>query len=408
MLISIGLIAIIGLAWWLRQPRLVFRNQQQMLRTLERIARIKADQKRRSLFDQYWDVIHKNTTLPCCEGEKALLVYRAPHDVSAVEIMGDHNRWQPQEADQFRRLGLSRVWTLEMELPEAARIDYKLRVNQRHIFLDPENPYKQMSGFGPNSELRMPRFEPNEAALARPDVQSGYLETDRQIHSKQLGYRVNYSIYHPMKARGSHLPVLYVTDGHEFIGDHMGGFANVMNNLIEDGLISPCYVVFLDPRNTDKNLNRRMDEYGHQYAKFASMLVEELIPNIEMRQPDRTSLLRGIVGTSLGGQFAAYVCAKHGDTFGLGGILSPAFWFNDRHHNGEILKLYEQAPEHALRLFVGIGTLEGLLPDARRFHKLLTKHQVEHAYYETPQGHSWGSWRSMVGRMVTYLLPPED
>jgi enterochelin esterase family protein len=395
---------ILGIWAYLRWPRFSFSNQAQLLRNLKRIAAIRNPDRQHEQLNRMWESIHQFSALPCCEDNKALFVYRAPDGVTSVELMGDHNRWQPGEEDAFERLGNSPVWILLREFPESARIDYKFRVNQQHLLLDQENPFQQWSGFGPNSELRMPEFRPNKAVIPQQLANKGYLETNRNHQSKSLGYRVNYSIYHPIKEKGHHLPVLYVTDGHEFLNDKMGSFTTVMDNLISAGDIPPTYVVFLDPRNTDQSINRRMDEYGHHYAKYAEHLVNELIPAIESWQPDRDRMRRGIVGTSLGGQFAAWVCAKHSEVFGLGGILSPAFWYNDRNHGGEILQAYENKPEKPLRLFVGIGTLEGLLPDARRFHDMLSGHEVEHDYHETPQGHSWGTWRSMIDRMLCYLL----
>lgn len=84
----LALVPLVGTAVvvWLRQPRLSFKNQASLLKALERIAAIRNTPRRRQLLDQFWPIIHEKGAIPYCQGDKALLIYRAPEDVSSVEI----------------------------------------------------------------------------------------------------------------------------------------------------------------------------------------------------------------------------------------------------------------------------------------------------------------------------------
>ena len=74
------------------------------------------------------------------------------------------------------------------------------------------------------------------------------------------------------------------------------------DNLVADGRVEPCVVVFVDPRWAGQN--RRQQQYV-QNPGFAAFVAEELVPTIDAAyrtRPDRES--RVILGTSLGGVFA--------------------------------------------------------------------------------------------------------
>ena len=60
------------------------------------------------------------------------------------------------------------------------------------------------------------------------------------------------------------------------------------------------------------------------YARFVA---DELVPAIDAAYRTRDfSEARGILGTSLGGLFSAYLGTTHPDVFARLAIHSPAFW----------------------------------------------------------------------------------
>ena len=137
------------------------------------------------------------------------------------------------------RVGLSRVWHRTYAFPPAARLDYKFVVGGSWI-LDPDNPHQQWSGFGPNSELRMPDWVFPEETVRNPDAPRGDFSGNVVIQSAHLGYPVQYRAYTPPGYDGlADLPVLYVTDGHEYSDDRLGAALIVLDNLIYDGRAAP-------------------------------------------------------------------------------------------------------------------------------------------------------------------------
>ncbi len=154
------------------------------------------------------------------------------------------------------RIGLSDVWMRVYPFPEAARLDYKLVRNGTWI-LDPANPHQQWSGFGPNSELRMPAWVFPSETVRDPQVPAGAFTPSLSLASTNLGYTVRYRVYTPAGYDAlSDLPVVYVTDGHEYADDRLGAFRIVLDNLIADGRAEPAIAVFIDPRVNGQNLRR--------------------------------------------------------------------------------------------------------------------------------------------------------
>jgi enterochelin esterase family protein len=114
------------------------------------------------------------------------------------------------------------------------------------------------------------------------------------------------------------LPVVYVTDGHEYADDKLGAMLIVMDNLIHQNVISPIIAVFIDPREPgNTSNNRRMSEYVEN-INFANFVSDELVPQIDANyktNPDPD--YRAILGTSLGGWNSAFFGLNRSETFHL-------------------------------------------------------------------------------------------
>ena len=141
------------------------------------------------------------------------------------------------------------------------------------------------------------------------------------------------------------MPVVYVTDGHEYAADHMGSLTAVLDNLIDDGTLRPTIAVFIDPRDPNNlDNNRRLTEYNMN-PQFAGFVASELVPAIDAAY--RTSAAaddRVILGTSMGGLNSAYFGATKSDVFHKIAIQSPAFSFNP-----SIYGLYDHAADGPAR-----------------------------------------------------------
>jgi len=256
--------------------------------------------------------------------------------------------------------------------------------------LDPANPAIQRSGFGDNSELAMPGYVPSPWAERRPDVPRGDL-TPGRLDSAALGYPVDYQVYTPVGyAEMADLPVIYVTDGHEYADDVMGSLVAVMDNLIAAGKLRPMMAVFIDPRLNGKNL--RAEQFILN-GDFVAFVAQELVPVIDgawATRDDRNA--RGILGTSFGGLNSAFFAVRASDTFRHIGIQSPAFHAGD----GAIVGMFKDAPRLDLDIYLTWGTFNDFGETTERFLKVLEDKGYDYRFKVVNEGHSWGNWRALV------------
>ena len=350
---------------------------------------------RDSLLDVFWGDLLTGNQVPYAEGDSVAFLYRGA--ASSVAWRGDFNGWGESAGT---RLGDADVWMLETTLPADARTDYKVFRNGSEWLLDPANPLEIWSGFGPNSELRMPAYVYPMETVRRNEVGRGALSEDVTFPSESLGYDVNYRVYTPPGYFAlDDLPVVYVTDGHEYAADYLGSMVIVLDNLIADARIPPVMAVFIDPRNP-ANLaeNRRGTEYVANPA-FADFVADELVPAVDAAYRTRaTADGRAILGTSLGGLNSAYFGATKTDVFHNVAIQSPAFWAWP-----EIYDLYRDTPFLDLRIFMSNGTLHDG-DGGPTMAATLEEKGYTFRYVETHEGHSWGQWRGLIDEALLYFF----
>lgn len=365
---------------------------------------------RSARLDRFWNKLRSAGQVPFAAADSVLWLYRGA--ASSVAWGGDHTGWNPGGYGGTNAFGLG-VWMRADRFPSDARIDYKVVVNGSNWILDPANPFQQWSGFGPNSELRMPAYAPSPDATLTPGVARGTLGPNVRYASAALGYDVQYRVWTPA-GHATHpdpLPTLYVTDGHEYADDRLGGTLVVLDNLVAKGQVEPVVVVFVDPRNpASTGQNRRQTELVPPGGAsnvcnpcrgdaFLAALAGEIVPAVSAAyrvRPDAAS--RGILGTSLGGIFAAYAVQARPDVFARAGVQSPAFWAYPA-----IYDAYRRAPQ-GQRLFLSQGTIrdgdggETLAP-------ILAQQGYAHRYVTRSEGHSWGQWKHLLPDLLRTLYP---
>ena len=360
--------------------------------------------------DAFWQALKDANQIPYAHGDSVAFLYRGA--ANQVNWNGDFNGWggAGDVASAGTRLGNSEVWMLEHAFPPDARIDYKVVLNGNQWILDPDNPRQQWSGFGPNSALLMPAYVYPQETISRPDGPHGTLSGNIRISSAKLGYAVNYRVYTPAGYDTlSGLPVLYLTDGHEYADDRLGSTRIVLDNSIADGLIPPLLAVFIDPREPGNvGNNRRQSQYADDYATFAAFLTDELVPAIDstyktQAAPER----RGILGTSLGGIFSAYLGAAHSGVFGCIGIHSPAFRYDTQRNQDRVYRMYTEADRLPLKIFMSTGTLFDTLPETRRMRQVFEDKGYPLQYVEVNEGHSWGNWRALIDDPLRFCWSAE-
>ncbi|KER09193.1 MAG: hypothetical protein HY22_13050 [[Candidatus Thermochlorobacteriaceae] bacterium GBChlB] len=377
-----------------------FASFQAFKDSLTATASIPNDSIRSQRLDAFWNALVAETRVPFTMGDKAAFLYRGA--ATSVAWSGDFNGWSALSRGE--RLGQSDIWMLEQTLPSDARVDYKIILNGNNWILDPANPFQQLSGFGFNSELRMPNYVPSTDVVRKPNVAAGTFRDNTTIQSRQLGYSVNYRVYTPAGYNPSSnqaYPVVYVTDGHEYANDLMGSMVIVLDNLIAERRIRPLIAVFIDPRNpSNPAQNRRATEFimNEKYLRFVS---DELMAAVDSayrteRRPDS----RAILGTSFGGVNSLYFGASASSIFGLIAVQSPALW-----RTPELLTMYQNAARLPIKIFLTTGTMRDGENDTRRLRDILQQKAYPMFYREVNEGHSWGNWRALLDDMLLYFFP---
>ena len=381
-------------------------SAQDLLDRLDALAVMTNDAAREAETDALWSALQATGPIPFVRADTAVFLYRGSD--STVAVAGDFNSWTPS-AGAMTRLGTSDLWARLDVFPETARLDYKLVVGDQWM-LDPANPHQQWGGAGPNSELRMPGWSVPPETVPDPDLPTGAFTDDLTLESTTLGYPVPYRVYTPAGYDTlAALPVLYITDGHEYSDDRLGAARTVLDHLIHDGRAAPVIAVFVDPREVGHpSNNQRQAQYVHNPA-FADFIADELVSAIDAAYRTRPDARhRVILGTSLGGLFAAYLGALHPETFQRLAIQSPAFWVSENAEwwsGPSIYDLVADAPDGLFTVYLSTGTIGDTRTEARRMRDILEEHGHTVTYREVPEGHSWGNWRALLDEMLVALLP---
>jgi enterochelin esterase-like enzyme len=350
-----------------------------------------------------WDSLASAGRIPLIAHDSVAFLYRG--EAQTVKWTGDFNGWEYDKSfnNNGTRIPGTDIWILKAAFPKDARLDYKLIVDKQWI-LDPENKYQQLSGVGggsPNSELRMPEWKPDPVTRADPSVPTGTLKEDILFTSKVMGYQLTYSLYvpHSFNDKEHTYPVLYVTDGYEYLHPQMGSMKTILDNLIAAGKICPIIVVFVDNRDPiNRSSNRRMQELALN-DKYLQFFTTELIPRIEENLNLKTTATsRGILGTSMGGLTAAYFAFSRPDVFGLAGIQSPAFWFRP-----EIYTVCENAEAPSVKVYLTTGLIHDTREGVEKMKNILEKNTCTFKYKEVNQGHSWGQWKDLIDDVLIYF-----
>lgn len=354
-------------------------------------------------FERYWDTLKLRHGIPLVVGDSVAFLYRGA--ANSVKWNGDFNGWGSDNSftNDGQKLGLSNVWMLKKKFPSDARLDYKIVVNGNNWMLDPNNPHQQWGGAGPNSELRMPLWQ-EDVATQQLASQKGTLLENVIINSAALGYKVQYKVYLPFGYDNlSNLPVVYVSDGHEYADQKMGAMISVIDYLIETEKIVPIIAVFVDPRDPDQlSQNRRMTELTINQA-YLEFYKSELIPAVDVQYKTNASAhSRAILGTSLGGLNSAYFGISGSDYFGLIGIHSPAFWYKQ-----EIYGLFENSEKKPIKIYMSTGVINDTESGARQMKTILQTKGYEFQYKEVNEGHSWGNWRALIDEVLLAFFDKE-
>jgi len=378
-----------------------FRSFEEFWETLMAFGRMDAGTERDAKVDSFWSTLADANQIPFVHGDSVAFLCRS--DRGLVQWPGDFNGWGRDDLQWGFRIGDTDLYVLDRTFPRDARLDYKILLNGSNWILDPENPLIMWGGFGPNSELRMPDYVYPMETVRREDLPRGTLGDPELFRSFNLGYEIGYRVYTPAGYDTlTALPVIYVTDGHEYAADHMGSMVVVLDNLIAEKRIEPVVAVFIDPREIGNPANNRRTSQYVANPAFANCVADELIPLVDKKyDTDPAAGRRAILGTSLGGLNSAYFGATMPDLFQKVAIQSPAF--------GGWRQAYDDYRDPSLRslqIFLSYGTI-GDGDDGPAFAALLEERGFDRMVVARNEGHSWGQWRALLDDFLVFFFPGE-
>lgn len=351
-----------------------------------------------------WSKLTNSRQVPFVRHDSVVFFFEG--DARSVSWMGDFNGWGYDKKfdNKGKRISSTDIWYLKASFPRDARLDYKILINDTDWIIDPYNPHQQWSGVGggsPNSELRMPEWKEDPVLTPRPEVPKGSVTSDLLFTSKVLGYQITYNVYLPANyASLGKLPVVYVTDGYEYMHPKMGNMITVLDNLIADKKIKPVAAVFIDHREPiNRSNNRRMTELAMN-PRYADFITHEFLPFIEKNYPvETTPNSRAILGTSMGGLTAAYLAFSQNAQFGMAGIQSPAFWTKP-----QIYELCKNPENPTLKVYMSTGTMNDTFRETEKMKEILSATACKFEYKQVNEGHSWGNWRNLIDDiLVSYF-----
>ena len=345
-----------------------------------------------------WNYLQDSLSIPYVKNDTALLLYYG--EAQKVEWNGDFNSWSRDKSfsNDGKRIDSTDLWYLIKTFPSDSRLDYKITLNGSNWILDPNNPQQQWSGFGPNSVLAMPDWKEEDVTKEDPNALKGSISEKKTIQSNHLNYAVNYWVYQPNASFiQEQLPVMYVTDGHEYSDEKLGNMYTVLDNLISQNKIEPILVVFIDPRNpSNTQENRRQEEYvvNEAYLSFVKNELQSTIKEVYGTIDQQTAIL----GTSLGGLNASYFGAAAGDTFEYVAAQSPAYWYNT-----SIFDLVQNASTLPKKVFVSAGTFNDGLENAQTMENIYKQQGVNLQMLVVNEGHSWGALNQQLDNILLHF-----
>jgi len=345
----------------------------------------------------------KNSTYPIFEDDSTVvLIYSGEQD--SVKVLGDMGNWF--EPIPMQRLEGTSLFFLRAQYPPHARMEYLFTFGgDQWPAQDALNPHVLLNGFGPNSELAMPRYRHHSffnEYLTGKKGQYKNIETHR-LPPGILPYERIIHVYVPMgyQSTTEHYPTVYFQDGEDYI--EFAQAAEVIDHLITSQQIEPLIAVFIAPPNRHKpDMPNRMTEYGlnDDYIRF---MADELVPFIDSTyRTQKDPSARMVLGDSFGGLISAYAPFLRPEVFGIGYSQSGYVSFR----NDQLIELFRQAEVKPILLYVDVGWYErkvgaNFLPEAemdfltanRRFRDVLEQKGYSFIYREYPEGHTWGNWR---------------
>jgi len=345
---------------------------------------------------------------PLVDAAAAVFVYRGGPEVTDVLLV--HWVFGLESRVPFLQLPGTTLRYLPVELPTAARIEYKLEVARGEVrswVRDPLNPQQAFDPFGSNSVCTMPGYVVPRWVSPEPDVRPGRM-VSFGVQSAVFGGTRTVQVYLPAEFEPTQaLPLVICHDGPDYLG--FASIRTVLDNLIGRNEVAPLLVAFVSGEDRNR-------EYGAD-PRQPDHLVLEVLPALRDRfriSDDPADL--GLMGASFGGVASLFTAWQHPGVFGRLLLQSGSFVFTDVGHHGRselfdpvvsFVNALRAAPERTQvdRVFLSCGTFESLIWFNRSLGPILRRAGVEVRFVEANDGHNWIAWRDQLRAGLTWLFP---
>ncbi len=345
--------------------------------------------KREALIDSFFIA---NGRTPFIENDTTVyFAYRGP--ISRITIAGDANEWNGSSWSMTQAPG-TLLWYYGAHFENDARLDYKFVVNDNNWVLDPRNPFICVGGYGPNSELRMPRYVRPPEIDYNAAVPHGAV-FDTTMNSAILGYGRTIKVYLPpgYAASTRSYPMVLVHDGLDYI--NLANMTIVLDNIIAQKKIQPLIAVFVPAV-------RRTEEYaGALQEKFGRFIVTELLAYVDRRfRTSSDPSLRATMGASNGGNISLWLGFTYPEQFGH--IIAQSSYIQP-----SLINSFQNEPIKPLTLYLDLGTYDIplLVSLVRSFVPMISSKDYRCKYQEFHEGHSWGNWRARIDDALMFIFP---
>jgi enterochelin esterase family protein len=354
------------------------------------------------------DSLLRDQRIPLVEGSTCTFLWRGKADWVGIE----HRTMGVPIPLPLRRLKGTDLWHASVELPRAARIQYRILVRREghdESMNDPLNPRVVGDAVGSQSVLETEGYVTPDWTYPDPSAVAGEL-VDLQLPSRALRRDAHVTLYIPSRMRRDRrMPLLVVHDGGDFL--KYSSMGTVLDNLMHRRLMADCVVAFTHPGD-------RLREYAAS-ATHSRFLTTELVPQIEGRLQLRGDpRSRVLMGASFGG-VAALSAAVRAPGF-YGGLLleSPSLRFTEASAPATFGEVFEPVvrfvnsvrakPKKVTdRLFLTYGAFEPLAVPDRAMTDVLGRMTDEMRVVEGLDGHNWINWRDRLLDGLGWLFPGE-
>jgi enterochelin esterase-like enzyme len=367
-----------------------------------------AEPKRNDDVQRY---ISRVRTFPVVERDSVLhFVYYGR--AGSVLLNGNLQRWNDPDTMHRIDCGGNSFFYRTYVLPSDARLDYQFMVDGS-VQLDPLNPNVTPSGFGPHSEVRMPKFVPSPYRVPDDSVPRGtFAEVDlfRYLNpplSRYTIFRRQIKVYLPHGYEElSDLPVVYINDGFDAIS--FADMPTILDNLIAQKKIVPVIAVFIPP------VARQYEYLTDGREKFVTVLCNEVVPMIDnLFRTARAPEKRAMMGISNGGHVTLYTVLSRPDLFhnagGQSSTISPELMDLTRRQSGKnalppTMKIYLDCGRYDIQRYNPVWGDIDFLDSNRKYSEMLASLRIPHFFREVNDGHEWANWRERMPDILIFFF----